>query len=216
MLVSGSPWPMKRAVAPGGKSLIFHGGVGPGWGSSGDGELGSWSVCGPHLELVLWMEGGRGGKEGPAVEQILGWLGGPLWIGNGLDGEGLPNDVSRPDPVSGNQWIVATASAHEAIQGQRALPPPGGGGLVWSHFPAWLRDGKHPIWAGERDGGVLVGTVALVVNRWKGGAGGRKGRERSERRMLDLDLSDGDCALVMCAGFLVAVVWEECLGLWRK
>ena len=31
LLVSGSPWPMKRAVAPGGKSLIFHGGVGPGW-----------------------------------------------------------------------------------------------------------------------------------------------------------------------------------------
>ena len=26
LLVSGSPWPMKRAVAPGGKSLIFHGG----------------------------------------------------------------------------------------------------------------------------------------------------------------------------------------------
>ena len=44
---------MKRAVAPCGKSLIFHRGVGPGWGSSGDGELGSWSVCGPHLELVF-------------------------------------------------------------------------------------------------------------------------------------------------------------------
>ena len=55
-LVSGSPWPRKRAVAPGGKSRIFHRGVGPGWGSSGDGELGSWSVCGPHLELVVARE----------------------------------------------------------------------------------------------------------------------------------------------------------------
>ena len=37
--------------------------------------------------------------------------------------------------------------------------------------------------------------------------------------MLDSGLSDGDCALVMCAGFLVgvmvAVIWEECLGFWR-
>ena len=69
LLVSGSPWPMKRAVAPGGKSLIFHGGVGPGWGSSGDGELGSWSVCGPHLESVFSDgKGGAGeGKETPLV-----------------------------------------------------------------------------------------------------------------------------------------------------
>ena len=37
--------------------------------------------------------------------------------------------------------------------------------------------------------------------------------------MLDLGLGDGDCALVMCAGFLLgvlaAVVWEEGLGFWR-
>ena len=29
-------------------------------GSSGDGELGGWSVCGPHLELVLEGRGVRG------------------------------------------------------------------------------------------------------------------------------------------------------------
>ncbi len=61
---------MKHAVAPGGKSLIFHGGVGPGGGLLGRERLGSWSVCGPHLELVLgWMgRGARGeGKETPLV-----------------------------------------------------------------------------------------------------------------------------------------------------
>ena len=41
-----------------------HRGVGPGWGSSGDGELGGWSVCGPHLELVLGRKGGAGGRKG--------------------------------------------------------------------------------------------------------------------------------------------------------
>ena len=43
----------------------FHRGVGPGGGLLGRERLGSWSVCGPHLELVLgWMGGRGGGRKG--------------------------------------------------------------------------------------------------------------------------------------------------------
>ena len=60
LLVSDSPWPMERAVAPGGKSLIFHGGVGPGGGLLG---MGSLEVGPSSVRIWSWSWEGRGGRK---------------------------------------------------------------------------------------------------------------------------------------------------------